>query len=76
MFSDYICKAAANSEQLFVKALAQECKLLYNPIKNQEISVEVASMTVDESKKTTNDYIMWFNIFSKYPKKFISDYFM
>ena len=28
----------------------------------------------DESKKTTNDYIMWFKLFSKYPKAFIPDY--
>ena len=28
----------------------------------------------DESKKTTNDYIMWFKIFSKYPIEFIPNY--
>lgn len=28
----------------------------------------------DESKKTTNDYIMWFKIFSKYPVEFIPNY--
>lgn len=28
----------------------------------------------DVSKKTTNDYIMWFKLFSKYPSCFIEDY--
>lgn len=28
----------------------------------------------DASKKTTNDYIMWFKLFSKYPSCFIEDY--
>lgn len=37
-------------------------------------SILESSGGFDESKKTTNDYIMWFNIFSKYPKKFIPDY--